>query len=100
MSSAIQSFSPSHSGMAIRYDRQPARRAGDVGFEQPRELDQRLLVEADVIDLRRRDARLAQAVRDRLASGNAASCFLRVKRSSCAAATMRPSSTRQAAESW
>ncbi len=66
MSSAIHSFSPSHSGIAIRYDRQPARRARDVGLEQPLELDERLLVEADVIDLRRRDAGFAQAVLDRL----------------------------------
>ena len=33
-------------------------------------------------------------------SGNAASYFSRVKRSSCAAATTRPSETRQAALSW
>ena len=32
--------------------------------------------------------------------GNDSSCFLRVKRSSWAAATMRPSTTRQAAASW
>ncbi len=48
MSSAIHSFSPSHSGIAIRYDRQPRGAQRDVGFEQPLELDERLLVEADV----------------------------------------------------
>ena len=58
MSSAIHSFSPSHSGIAIRYERQPARRRGGVGLEQPLELDERLLVEADEVELGRRDARL------------------------------------------
>ena len=33
-------------------------------------------------------------------AGNAESCFFRVKRSSCAAATITPSLTRQAALSW
>ena len=99
MSSAIQSFSLSHSGIAIRNDRQPARRAGDVGLEQPVELDQRLLVEADQIELlvvMPASRRQYATARD----GKSASCFLRVKRSSCAAATIRPSSTRHAAESW
>ena len=52
MSSAIHSFSLSHSGIAIRNELPAARRAGDVGLEQPLELDQRLLVEADEIELR------------------------------------------------
>ena len=54
MSSAIHSFSPSHSGMRHQVRPQPARRAGDVGLEQALELDERLLVEADEIELGRR----------------------------------------------
>ena len=78
--------------------RRGARRG--VGLEQAVELDERLLVEAD----RGRDRCAVMPASRRQYStardGKPASCFLRVNRSSCAAATMRPSSTRQAAESW
>jgi len=43
---------------------QPFRRAGDVGFEQAFELDERFLVEADEGEIAGVDARLAQAVGD------------------------------------
>ncbi len=42
------------------------RRRCHVGLEEPRELDERLLIEPDVVDLRRRDAGFTQAVLDRL----------------------------------
>jgi hypothetical protein len=56
MSVAIQSFSLSHNGIAIRNERQPRGRARGIGLEQTVELDQRLLVEADQIELLGRDA--------------------------------------------
>ena len=74
-----------------------ARREGEIGFEQPLEFQKRLVVEHDVIDVVQRDARLPPGNRRARDAGKPASCFLRVKRSSCAAATMRPSSTRAAA---
>ena len=43
---------------------QSARRARDVRGQQAFELDERLLVERDVIELAREDARFAQAVLD------------------------------------
>jgi hypothetical protein len=97
MASPIQSFSVSHNGRAM-VGPEALRRARDVGFEQPLEFDQRLLVKAHVIDPIDADAALAQAVVDG-ATGNRASCFFRVNRSSWAAATISPSTTRHAAES-
>src|SRR5580765_2730952 len=43
---------------------QTARCASDVGFDQTGELDERLLVKADEIELVHRNTRLAQAVFD------------------------------------
>ena len=77
-----------------------ARRQRDIGFQQPLEFQERLVVEDDVIDVGKAGAGGFQAIGDRVASETTASCFLRVKRSSCAAATMRPSSTSAAALSW
>ena len=51
MSSAIHSFSPSHTGIAVRYEPPAGRRVRHVGFEQPLELHERLLVEADQVEL-------------------------------------------------
>ena len=45
---------------------EPLRRTGDVGLEQAIELDQRLFVEPDQIEVAGLDARLAQAVVDGL----------------------------------
>src|ERR1700704_1497113 len=41
---------------------EPTGREGQVGFQQPVQLEQRLLVEGDRLELRGRDARKAQAV--------------------------------------
>ena len=46
---------------------EPARGVGQVGLEQPLELGQRLVVEGDVVEVGRRQARLAQAIGDGLA---------------------------------
>ena len=63
----MKSFSLSHSGIAIRNERKPARRDAEVGLEDALELEQRLVVEADVVEVRRRAMpALAQAVRDRV----------------------------------
>ena len=86
----------------MRHEERPeaARRERQIGLEQALELQQRLVVEPDVVELGRRRCRASlQAVVDRL-RGKSASCFLRVKRSSCAAATISPSTTRAAAQSW
>ena len=91
------SLSLIQSGMAMRNEAKPARRIGEIGFEQPLELDERLLEEDDVVDVVEIDVARLQAIADRVGRESPASCFLRVKRSSCAAATMRPSSTRAAA---
>ena len=66
------------------------------GRQHAAELDLRVLVERDVVD---RAGRL-EAELDRARAGTTASCFLRVKRSSSAASTSAPSSTRAAAASW
>ena len=52
-----------------------------------------------MVDLVERDAGLARQYAT-ACLGNRESCFLRVKRSSCAAATISPSSTSAAALSW
>ena len=76
---------------------EPGRGIGQVGLQQPLELGQRLVVEGDVIEVVRGRARPRRGSRRRPASGNAGSCLFRVNRSSCAAATIRPSTTRAAA---
>ena len=45
------SFSRSQSGRAIRKERNPLRRKRQIGLEQPLELQERLVVEDDVVDL-------------------------------------------------
>jgi hypothetical protein len=45
-----KSFSRSHTGMAMRKG-EAARREGQVGLQQPLELQERLVVEGDVVDL-------------------------------------------------
>ena len=95
----MKSFSLIQSGPAMRNDRKPARRDAEVGLEDALELEQRLVVEADVGQVLDGDPGLAQAVGDGVV-GKAASPFLRVNRSSCAAATISPSRSRQAALSW
>ena len=52
------SFSRSHTGMALRKDAKPLRREREIGFEQPFELQERLFVEDDVIDVLEADAAL------------------------------------------
>src|SRR5437667_1487832 len=55
---------PQGKGLEVRPE--TSRRVRGVGFEQPDELHERLLVEANQIDLVYSDAALAQAVRDRM----------------------------------
>ena len=98
--SPVKSFSFSHTGIAVRNELQPLRRDAEVVLEDALELEERLVVEADVVELGRRRCPPRGGSTRRRAAGNSASCFLRVKRSSCAAATISPSRTRQAAESW
>ena len=77
-------------------DRKPRGRERQIGLEQALEFQERLVVEDDVVDVVERDAGLVEAIGDRVL-GKAGIALARVKRSSCAAATMRPSSTRAAA---
>ena len=55
-------FQPHRDGLAE--GEVPAGRHGEIGFQQAFELGDRLVVEADVIEIRGRDARLAEAVID------------------------------------
>lgn len=43
---------------------EPARSEGEIGLDQPLELEERLFVEDDAVELRGRDARFAQAISD------------------------------------
>ena len=94
-----KSFSRSHSGIAVRNERKPRGANAEIGLEQPLELEQRLVVEDDLVDFVELDPAGLEAIGHRL-RGNSASCFLRVKRSSWAAATIVPSTTSAAALSW
>ncbi len=76
-----------------------ARGEGEIGFEQPLEFEERLVIEGDAVDLARANAGVGDAPTDGV-DGKPGSCFLRVKRSSCAALTMTPSRTIAAALSW
>ena len=53
-----------------------ARRKGEIGLEQPLELQERLVVEGDVVDVGQRDAGLVEAIVDRVRreSRSRASC--------------------------
>ena len=81
----------------MRKDAKPARREGEVGLEQPLEFQERLFVEDDVIDGRGVELGVFQAVGDGVRGEIARRASCGVKRSSCAAATISPSSTRAAA---
>ena len=76
MSAGSRIFSLSQTGIAIPKLWKPGRREREVGLEQPLELPQRLLVEHDVVEIRGRLTRLAQAVARRraLESPGRASC--------------------------
>ena len=52
------SFSFSHSGIAMRNEREAPRREREIGLEQPLELQERLVVEGDEVDVAPRDAGL------------------------------------------
>ncbi len=70
---------PERQGLAERAE---ARRGvGEVGFQEPLELEQGLVVEADPVEVGGGQAGLGQAVVDGL-RGEGGSCFLRVNRSS------------------
>ena len=85
----------------MRKERNPVGADAEIGLEDALELEQRLVVEADVGEVLTVEIPPArEAVRRRRARGKAASPFFRVKRSSCAAATISPSRSRQAALSW
>ena len=93
------SLSLTHTGSAWRNEAKPRRREREVGLEQPLELEERLVVERHQSMSAARVPVLSR--HERIAScGKPASCFLRVKRSSCAAATTRPSTSSAAALSW
>ena len=74
-----------------------ARRERDIGLQQPLEFEERLVVEHDVVEAVGGDAGFLAGNRRSRGAGSAGSCLRRVKRSSWAAATMRPSSTSAAA---
>ena len=83
-----------------RVDERPkaARRVGQVGLEQPLELQQRLVVEPDVVEVRRVDARLGETVDNGV--GRKPCVVLRPGETLfCAAETIRPSTSSAAAES-
>ena len=80
-----------HSGMALRKERKAAGREGEIGLDQPLEFHEGLFVKNDVIDVRAGRLRLPEGKNESHSSESAESCFLRVKRSSCAAATISPS---------
>ncbi len=72
------------------------RRESDVGLQQSLELEEGFIVKDDVLDTGQWD--IAARRQNRTACfGKPASCFLRVNRSSCAAATICPSRNKQAA---
>ena len=88
----------SHDGIARMNGGKRAREAGDVRVEDALELDERLLVEADVVEVVDQQPLRSDSIGSRSpGSPGRASC--RVKRSSEAAATTWPSRIRQAAES-
>ena len=82
------SFSLIQSGMRHPERAEAPRRERQVGLEQPLELQERLVVEDDVVELGRASRRPRPGSSRSHCAGKPASCFLRVKRSSCAAATM------------
>ena len=85
------SFCRSQSGRPIRKSLKPRGRVGDVGLEEAVELEQRLVVEGDAGRARRPSMPASlEAVTRRALVGKRKSCFLRVKRSSWAAATISP----------
>jgi hypothetical protein len=53
----------------MRNEVKPRGREGEVGLEQPLELEERLVVEGDVVDVGQLDAGLVEAVLDRLLPG-------------------------------
>ena len=71
-------------------------REGEIGLEEALELEEGLVVEDDVIDVGERQPCVARQYSTAFL-GKRASCFLRVKRSSCAAATILPSRSSAAA---
>ena len=88
---------PAHVHLVLQPDRhrlpetpETRGREREIGFQQPVKLGQRLVVKGDVVQFRRLERRPPAGNTRRRWSGNAGSCFLRVNRSSCAAATMSP----------
>ena len=67
-----------------------------VRFQQALKLEEGLVVIGDVAQVSQGDPALAQAISNRLLRGSRASCLLRLKRSSWAAATILPSVSHQA----
>ncbi len=79
------------------------RRECQIRFQQPLEFSEGLVVKADVRQLFGGDAGSFETKIDRVLGESVVvffSRFFRVKRSSCAAATISPSTTSAAAESW
>jgi len=54
-------------GIAATNERKPVRRITQISLQQPLELDQRLVVKNDVIDVPQRDARFLKTIADSLA---------------------------------
>ena len=50
----------------MRKEREAAGREREIGLEQPLELEERLVVERDMVDLAERDAALRQAIGERV----------------------------------
>jgi len=75
-----------------------SRCVGEVRLQDPLELAQGLLVRVDVVDVLKAEPSLVRQF-SMACCVKRASCFLRVKRSSGAAATISPSTTNAAAES-
>ena len=96
----MKSFSLIQSGPGHEERAEAARRDAEIGLEDALELEQRLVVEADVGQVLDAMPGLRCRQYATACAGNAASPFLRVKRSSWAAATISPSRSRQAALSW
>ena len=76
---------------------EPARRIAQVGLHHALELHPGLVVEDDRVEVLEAQGQPSRGTRLAARWGKAASCFLRVKRSSCAAATISPSHTSAAA---
>ncbi len=87
-------FDPDRDGRREAF--QPPRGEAVIGLKQSLELQVGLVVKRDGLDVRKLQTGLVEDIGDRM-PGKEESCFLRVKRSSWAAATISPSTISAAA---